>query len=329
MLRTFEVSAEIFDKILYDFSAVTESTDDIHQYCYGYKNRKTIYYTREYLICREYILDYYCHNVECPTDWKQVQLRRVENAKTAVEDSVTGNYAWNYLMSYIRKKYTDEEIDKIFRSYEAEYSEAYKQNHYNFMGESGVVHKFENCYKYDVNGAHCQAVCDFFPRCHDEFMAMYNKRKTQPKYKKFFNFFVGELCRKGYRKTYNWIVQRTTKKLFKAMDEVDGQVLYSNTDGFLVTNTKKELKTSMNLGDFKLEFKGTAYMYISGNYLLYQFGEEKVGSCMNEVRPEIDLRKGIVVDYRRQLESLGKDKNGRPRYYYRAIDKKIKQVRIV
>ena len=69
LLQTYEVRQDIFDKILYDYSANVEITDHLDKYVYGYSNKKTIYYDgSEYLICREYILNYYTNSIEGCTE---------------------------------------------------------------------------------------------------------------------------------------------------------------------------------------------------------------------------------------------------------------------
>lgn len=327
-LATYEVRADVFDKILYDLSVHCEYTDDIHKYSYGYKNRNTIYYNEEYLICKECVLDYYCDCIPESTSWKQVKLRRVINAEQTVNHTITGNYAWNYIMKLLSKYYTDEEIESILNAHEADYSEEFKQFHYNAPIDTGTLVKYTNCFKYDINGAHCDAVVQLFPKAYNEFMKLYKERKQKPVYKQLFNFFVGELCRKNHRKTYNWIVQRTTRKLYEAMDTTDGMLLYANTDGFIVQQPQKELDTSTNIFEFKQEYSGDVYIYRSNNYILYQCGEDKTGSCKCEVRADIDLRKGIVVDYTINRLELGTDINGIKRYYHKIVEKNVRQVEI-
>ena len=46
---------------------------------------------------------------------------------------------------------------------------------------------------------------------------LYNERKEKPENKDLINYFVGMFCVKGYRTTYNWIVQH--------MHERDGSIV--------------------------------------------------------------------------------------------------------
>lgn len=329
LLPTFEVREDLFNKILYDLASHTEFCEDLTAYSYGYSNKNTIYYNNEYLICREYIMGYYCDCIEETTTWKQVKLRKVANIETTYQATITGNYAWNFIINLLKKYYTIDEIDSILKAHEVDKDEGFKQYHYNVYIETDTLVKYTNCFKYDINGAHCDAVVKLFPKANTEFIKMYKARKEQPVYKQLFNFFVGELCRKGYRKTYNWIVQRTTKKLYEAIDTTDGQLIYANTDGFIVQKPATTLNTSTELFDFKLEYSGDVYVYKSKNYILYQCGDTKVGSCACEVRDDIDLRRGIVVNYDREFEQLGTNKTtGKPTGIFKYVNKTIKKVNI-
>jgi len=329
LLPTFEVRSDIFNQILYDLSVHTQYCSDLTAYSYGYSDKHTIYYNEEYLICRECVLDYYCDCITDPTFWKQVKLRKVENVETKVQATITGNYAWNYIMTILHKYYTDQEIDNILHAHEAIKDEGFKQFHYNAAIEQGIVVKVENCFKYDINGAHCDSVVELFPKAYKDFLKLYKQRKEKPIYKQVFNFFVGEMCRKGYRLTYNWIVQRTTKKLYEAMDLTNGELIYANTDGFIVQAPETKLKHSTELFEFKEEYSGDVYIYKSKNYILYQLGEDKVGSCACDVRKDIDLSQGIVVEYDRKFLQLGTNpKTGKPTGIYQIVNKQIKKVNI-
>lgn len=314
LLKTYCVREDIFDKILYDYSTRTEYTDNIWQYAFGYSNKNTIYYDSEYLICKEYIVDYYCHNLKEVTSWKQCRLRKTTNTTKVIEDDVTGSYAWRYIMTILLKYYTREEIDTILHAHEAGYDETKKQYHYNYNIDVGTLLKIPGCKKYDINGAHCDALLELFPKAASDILKLHKRRKKDPRIKKFFNYFVGYLCREGYTLTYNWIVQRTNALLMQAIEFTDGELVYANTDGFIVFESKNNINTSMNLGEFKAEYEGDVFIYRSKNYILYQCGEELKGSCRQVVRDKVDLRVGKVVEYDQRREFLGYDKKGHPKY---------------
>lgn len=300
-IKSYELSEDIFDKILYDFQARIKIVPSTNPYIHGYKNKNDIYYDgREYLICKEYILDYYCHNIENCTMWKQVRIRRVENANTEVSRSIDGQTAWNFIIKLLENYYTYNEIIDVFHKFEAEYDKSYIQYHYYYPLQVNELAKFENCYKYDINGAHTDALVEMFPKAANSILKLYEQRKNNPNYKKYTNFFVGMIKRKGFPKTYNWIVQRTTKILYKAIKLTGGNLLYANTDGYVITAPNIELNTSKKLGEFKLEYGGIVYLYKDKNYWLMQCGDDMKGTCLKAIREKIDLRQNKVVHYNRK-----------------------------
>lgn len=299
-LKCYELRADLFDQLLIDFGAYVEIVPSTEPYITGYSDKQKIYYDgSEYLICKERYLNLYV-DIEPVTDWCQCRLRRVENAQQDLTGTVSGTYAWNYMMKVLGKKYTEEEIKQAFSEHEAEYNEDYIQFHYLHQPQAGKIEKIINCYKYDINGAHTDALKEIFPKSAKEITDLYDKRHDNPHYKEFTNYFVGMIKRKGYEKTYNWIVQRTTKKLYDSMDKTKGWLIYANTDGYVVADPEKKLDPSKELGQFKLEYQGDVYVYQDKNYWLMQCGEEMRGSCLTSVRKDIDLRKGRVVHYDRK-----------------------------
>ena len=308
ILSSYEVRADIFDKILYDYAGRVKVTDNFEQYVFGYQDKKTIYYDgSEWLICRKYILDANIKNEDVTDGWKQLRLRRVSNANTVITKTISGTYATNYMNHLLFKYYSPREVEEILNNNEAEYNKDLIQYHYMVSLNVNELRKYDNCVKYDINGAHCDALVELFPKAAKAILKLHSKRKEKPEIKQIFNFYVGNLCNTGHRKTYNWIVQRTTRILYKAMDLTKGQLLYANTDGFVIRCPERKLHTSINLGEFKEEYSGDVYFYRSKNYQLMQCGEEMRGSCRNEVRGDIDLRKGIVVTYTQYPEYLDKE----------------------
>lgn len=315
-LKRYDISTDIFNSILNDYPDRIELTDNIKQYFNGYKNKCTIYYDgKEYLICREFLVD-----IKGST-WKQVICRKCDNFKSdTIQQSITGLRAWNYYMELLEKYYSKDEISQCLKEHEAEYDENLIQQHYVLINNRYEVTEFENCYKYDINGAHNDALREIFPKAADAINNMYLKRKENPLYKNYNNYFVGMLKKRGYPKTYNWIVQRTTKMLVEAEKYVGGWLIYSNTDGFMVSNPERLLDHQENvLGKFKLEYQGTAYTYQDKNYTIVQTNELK-GNALCEVRDNIDLSKGIIVSYDRVKVMEG---------YYKAENIKREERKIV
>lgn len=295
-LRQITVSNDIFNKILESFPSYVEVQEDLRPYYCGYQNKNIIYFNgNDYLICTESVLNFVCPMEEY-THWKQVIIRKMPTQTKDIEQDVTGTYAYNYMMRVIKTCYSDEEVDNILHSYDTPYDNNKKQYHDIGWYHKGVIECWDNCYKFDINGAHTDALIDVFPKAKEKIIRLHDKRHTDVRVKKFFNYFVGMLKHKGYEGVYNYIVQRTTKKLLDAIDYVGGYVLYANTDGFVVQNPSRLLDTSKLLGEFKLEFKGTAYTYKGKNYWAIQTNDLK-GNILSEAREGVDLSKGIVVNY--------------------------------
>ena len=306
-LKRVDVSEDLFNNVLTKYEKFVEfvpKTSEngetcLEDYFKGYDNAKTIYYDGdEWLICLEYRL-----TPTADTDWKQVIVRKDPSLKPGtIVPAITGKTAWVRFNKMLSKYYTPAEIKKCLKEHTAKYSDELAQVHYEIRTlDFFKIYKFEDVVKYDINGAHNEALCEIFPKAAEEIRQMYEERKEKPLNKSVVNYYCGMLKRSGYETTYNWIIQRTTRKLRAAMKEVGGRLLYANTDGFMIMHPDQKLKTSKQLGDFKQEFKGTAYILATNNYLLYQTGDEQFGRTLLEVRDMIDLSKGQFVTYDRTL----------------------------
>lgn len=347
LLKSLEVSAEVFDKILYDYEEHVLLKHDFNNYMCGYSENtglsknNIVYNGDNKLICREYVVNGYTDSIAGCTTWKQIiVVRNDELENDEIEKTVSGKRAWNTIMRHIKKFYTDQEIDTILKEHSLyNPTREQKQQHSDSTTIATFkIFKYKNTYKYDINGAHADAVIELFPKAKKLLLWLYKRRYKDPKIKKFFNYFVGYLCKMGYRPTYNWIVARTSALLAKAMDQVGGTLLYVNTDGFLVYNTTNTLVTSKNLGDMKLEASGDAYIVRTNNYVLYQTykaddgKKELKGSCMKCVRDKIDLSTGKTIVYDKVLHVIGKNANGKNCGYFEIKNEKeitleIKEIR--
>lgn len=309
-LKAIQVNDAIFNQILYDFEFKVRVKPDLFQYYRGYyENKDLIYYNgKDEFICCEYIVNKYVNIIQNCTVWKQIRVQRVLNMPKQAMESTTGSKAKAYITKVLKSVYTIDEIDERLRLFEAEKDTDLIQQHYNYPAPKDTIVKLTNTFKFDINGAHTDALCEIFPKAKDKLIQMYNKRKKNPVFKQYPNLYVGMLAQKSkemrkngipakYEKTYNWIVQRTSKMLLKAMDKVGGCPIYVNTDGFIVQNPEALLMHSKTLGEFKLEFAGDTYVYTDKNYIIYQTGSEKKGSCFTAIRDDIDLSQGKVVHY--------------------------------
>lgn len=300
VLKQYQVNVEVFYRILDDFAGCVDLVKTLDPYYKGYDNPKRIKYNGDdRLICLEYMLDYCTDNTLTDVcDWKQVVVRMVPNVDAqAISHDITGIYAWTAFNRALRNVYTPDMIEACLKSHTAEYSFELQQYHYRYPDEPGKIMSWNNAYVYDVNGAHADALREIFPRAADIILDMHHRRKDNPTLKAVLNYYVGMLARKGYRETYNWIVQRTTRKLFKAMDYCGGILIYANTDGFVVADPERLLSPTSELGEFKCEHIGVVYGYTDKNYSVIQYGESMKGNLRIKVRDKVDLRKGKVVHY--------------------------------
>lgn len=303
-ISSYEVSADVFDSILYEYEAYIKTVEDIGPYMKGYSDKKTIYYQndpqQQYMILRECIVNYFCDfAIENCTDWKQIRIRRVEDQEELIKKVTDGATAWRVIRQLLKPYYNDKEFEEALEAHSMSKEEHISQLHYDAAIDTNYIYKYTNCYYYDINGAHMDALIEIFPKAKKELLAMYAKRKINPVYKSYPNFFVGDLGtqKSKHKETYYWIVNRTSKLLMEAEKKVGGTLIYENTDGFVVADPDNKLEVSSELGAFKEEYAGDVYIVRTKNYRLYQLGDTQKGNCLKTVRKDIDLRKGELVIY--------------------------------
>lgn len=309
ILRRYDVSESVFDDIVQNMQTRIKVVDNIKDYFKGYPQKHIVVYdNKEYLIIREHILAYFAdfsdEEYQSVEDWRQVIVRKSAQV-VSYQKNIDGSRAYKTVRSKLLTVYTEEELDQRMKMFEAEKDETKSQFHFQYPSKDCVL-AHSNCVKYDINGAHHAALIEIFPKAKELLEDMFNRRKQEPILKAYINYFVGMLTRKGYRKTYNWIVQRVSKQLKDAINYVGGTLVYANTDGFMSSCPENKLTASKEIGKFKLEFEGTAYTYQDKNYWCYQAGKDITGSIRYSVRDQIDLSKGQIVHYdidRRSLES--------------------------
>lgn len=311
-LRCYSVSESVFDDIVQLMASRIRVVDNIEKYYTGYPEKHLIMYdNKEVLIIREHLLAHFSNFTEedyqLVEDWRQVIVRKNHTQEQDYLRSIDGSRAYKVMKEIICKYYSEKEYDERLNSFTAEYDAGEAQFHFQYPSTPDVVLAHSNCFKYDINGAHHDALIEIFPKAAQELRDMFARRKEEPLLKAYINYYVGMLTRKGYRKTYNWIVQRVSKQLKSAINTVGGDLVYANTDGFMVSNPEQRLKHSKNLGEFKLEFEGTAYTYQDKNYWCFQAGNEITGSIRYQARDLVDLKNGKVVHYKidRKVNSSG------------------------
>ena len=236
-----------------------------------------------------------------------------------------------YIKDILRKDYTDEEIEDELNKHSV--SDHYLPLHKDLpiYYDYNNIHSFNNCYYYDINNAHLEALTEIFSKSAKRLTNIrlkINELKFKGDYmraqllKDYINIYVGNLGRKvvqnnvliGYadhRPTYEWVVCRTKKKLEDLIAQADGELLYANTDGFIIHNPKNLIEISTDLGKCKQEnttdqvwaFK---YRDFSRNYTSYWCYQYYVngklitkGNLCNELRDKLDLPNGIYPIYKK------------------------------
>ena len=306
LLPAYSASEELFDEILtagYEVSVITNK-DEFNVYKYGYPQKTVIMYDGfKTMILLECVLnEHYPLNVRL-THWKQCILHKDITQDIRCGEDINGGTAYNFMKALICRYYSDEEYKECLRKHQAEYDDELSQYHFSIYEKMGVIVKYDDCYKWDINGAHNDALCEIFPKAAPAIRYMYQQRKQNPVNKKYVNYYCGMLAQKGYRGTYNWIIQRTTRLLLSGINEAGGTLLYANTDGFLVQHPDRILTHSTKLGEFKLEYQGPTWFYYDRNYQCFQTNTGEVkGTLLQVVRDKLDLPNKQVVHYDRKKQ---------------------------
>lgn len=308
ILKSMETSTDLFDEVFKTWPTRIKVVDNFDKYVYGYKDKGWIVCNKERnkVIITESHLNY-LRPQESYAPWKQlILLPNVEFDTDEVQASVTGVMAWKYIEKILKKKHSEVEIKRILESFDNKYDINLVQYHKeNFL--DGWA-QYDNCVKYDINGAHSNALMEAFPKSKKDLMASYMRRKENPNIKKYFNYAIGYLKRIGYVGFYNWVVQGITKQLLSAITYVGGKLLYANTDGFMVMDPVNKLETSSTCGDFKLEHEGTVYGYVENKkgftpYWIYQTPTEIKGNLLTALRSHVDLANKKVVHYNKKYNA--------------------------
>lgn len=309
-LKAYNLSAKKFDSLLEKYQEqILTVNENIIDYKCGSKCKETIYYDNyhQMIILEKYLFE---DSEECGNarnNWIQcICYRKEDQTNVDIKQAITGGYAFKVMKCRIMKyaKYTEDTFNYRMNRFKADYSQTKNQLHFEYQQEVGKIYKYRGCKKYDINGAYAKALTVIFPEAKDFIIQMYNERKRKPENKDLINYFVGMFCVKGYRKTYNWIVQNVRKQMEEAIDHCNGLLLYANTDGFAITCNENDLETSRELGKFKLEYEGDIYTYADKNYWVMQCGDKITGNALWSVRKHINLIDGETVTYDRITTDL-------------------------
>lgn len=305
-LKVYNLSEEFFDTVVEHYSEFVVKVEDFSKYTNGGSTFKDsiIFDGIKKIVIRESLLFKLTTEKEERNDWVQCICYKKHKQKKDVQDGISGGFAWRIMKAKIKKagKYTEEQFDSKMKQFQAEYDAEKIQYHFQWDIdlEEETIYEYKNCRKYDINGAYAKALIDIFPEAKQAIVKLYEERKEKPENKDLINYFVGMFCVKGYRTTYNWIVQHTRKQMEEEIAECEGFLLYANTDGFAIAEAKKQLNTSKVLGEFKLEYEGKMQIFLGTNYWIIQAGDDITGSCLHQARKFVDLRKGQSVKYQRK-----------------------------
>ena len=253
-------------------------------------------------------------------DWKRYSC----SVDMSQEEPFIRTFTPSYVVSLIKKQlhynhFTDKMIDERLDQFvipEGEPRE--KQLHSSLDIPCNVVVKFDNCVYYDINKAYMDALIEIFPELKEWFINVAKKSKKDKRYKSIANFYVGCLGKENgkHRKTYEWIVDRTSRKikaLLNTIGNARGNLVYVNTDGFVYQNPKMTLKTSSEVGKIKLETEETTFYMFQYHddkgcktpYKILQYGNEK--KCLSNIQikdfEHVDLRKGEVISYKEVIDT--------------------------
>ena len=302
----------------YSLSTTSDFNFDLPQFRPYFVEYTTGYATSYYLFIHAHFINTALLELGYPilnNDWKRYRCIVDMHQEEPFVKQFSPSFCKSLVTKQLHyKKLTDEMIDERLNKFvipEGVLRE--KQLHSSLDIPKNVVVKFENCIYYDINKAYMDALIEIFPELRGWLTNVAKKSKADKRYKNIANYYVGLLGSKysNHRKTYEWIVDRTTKKMHKLLDAIsnpNGDIVYENTDGFVYHNPKIALETSDEIGDIKLETEETTFYmfnYQDDNryktpYKMLQYGNEK--KCISNIQIKdfeyIDLRKGEVISYK-------------------------------
>lgn len=316
LLSTYSLGEDVFYQLLEDlseFGGIQQLDYDDFKVCYnGFVPKDIFYYcfTGNGIVMAGLLRDIWCMTKNksfeaFKDDYYHQGVFYIVGAQTEnyVERDLSGSVIWNKMKKMIESKIGKKEFKRRMESFKDEKKMPSAPMHANPTSIPNEVLRFDNCIYLDMNSAYGDGVREVFPELTTEFEKMYNERKQHPQNKKLFNYFVGFSVRQGYQGFFNHIVNRTYKILSKKIEEYLGKesdIVYANTDGFIIQNPLKMPKNENWLGGFKLEYAGTVYTYYGSEsgwsgYFLLEYGNEQKGNLRLSMRQYVNLSKGETV----------------------------------
>lgn len=337
LLKTLDVSLALFNKVLTDREekypgTVKEITEDeFNKYRHGCRKAK-LYFIRnntkeKKLITLEGTVKQYIPNeLRCDKSqimWYQVILRVNEQYDDMMcHQTITGDRAYAKLMQVIQKSYTKDEvkeiIDKTDREYEWYDNQPMKIIHFEKNFRDDKIHKLEHCFYYDINSAYCSGLAKLFPRAFTDLENLYLQRKKNPEIKKWFNYGVGWLKHLGHVGSWCFIAKNTADTVqdaIKSLSVKQENVVYINTDGFIVANPANPMGSSDRIGKFKCElYDKPVFVYHhertenSEPYWIMEYDNQLKGRAAIEARDMMSLKDGRITEYKRITLPISKCK---------------------
>lgn len=279
-------------------------------------------------------------NKECPEEiqnpgWCYIMLVCDPAQEDYVRPSMTGSLAFNIFTKMLQNaNYDGAEIDEICDAHSEKKDDAETQWHiWSPSKEEGKITKYENCVYYDINKAHASLLMELFPRVSPQVLSLLDqakqfkaegKKADAQRIKDIFNMTVGyfNTPKANASETYWWIVHEVTRRMRSFVNNLLGpesELVYVNTDGFVVSNPGRKPAGSDAIGEFGIEYEGPVWVYeeettkdVSG-YWSIQFGNGEIKGQGLPVRmhEHMDLKNGKVVNYHSRNVTDGVTESGK------------------
>lgn len=182
------------------------------------------------------------------------------------------NQALTIVTDRIKENLSESQVKERLEKYQSEEASPSHSNLLTENLEANKVYKYDNVHYYDVNKAYASRLAKAFPEIDKFIEREIAKGKADPHYKQYskdlFNYTVGCFRYKGknrFEKIFpnidpmlfnnfrNWIVKDIDTQVNIKMNKLDGDIIYLNTDGFIIQNPEVIEEGDVHLGGFKKE----------------------------------------------------------------------------
>lgn len=233
------------------YISFSQTTNEIYFLLPGYIINGAVDFSDQKLL-KTFISSYYYILRFCKTD---------ELTSNKINNDINGHDAFTHFIRLLKlHNYNDTTIDEVIAKEGIQEEE--KPLHEGLFYElpflienQNRVVKIDHCEYYDLNKAYASCLMKFFPKAAEAIKEGYNTDDPAKKalWKKTINFAVGFFQRNKFKPLRNRIVKFINDEISKAITNCDGDLIYLNTDGFIIRNAKNKLETSNEIGAFKEE----------------------------------------------------------------------------